>query len=74
MLESGLTRSLIAKFLQHSSLAVREFRAANLNTMNEATDGCVCETLVPDVVAPEAHQNNCSCVRNLVELIVPVSF
>ena len=29
VLESGLTRGLVAKFPQHSSLEVREFRAAS---------------------------------------------
>ena len=41
MLESGATRSLFAKFLQCSLLAVREFCAAGINAANETTDGYV---------------------------------
>ena len=33
--------------------------------MNENTDRCVCGTLLPDVVAPDTHQNDCSYVREL---------
>ena len=32
------------------------------NATNEATDGC-CETLMPDVVPPEAHQSDHSYVH-----------
>ena len=34
-----------------SSLAVHEFHAAGEEPANEATDGCVCEPLMPDVVS-----------------------
>ena len=30
----------------------------------------VCETLMPDVVVPEAHQNDCSYVRELSDLLL----
>ena len=30
-------------------------------------DECVCETLMPDVMAPEAHQNDCSYICELSE-------
>ena len=62
MIESGLTRSLVVKLPRHFLLAVREFRAQTKNTTDEAMDGCV---LMPDVVVPEAHQNDCSYVCEL---------
>ena len=29
-----------------------------MNAVNKATDVCVCKTLLPDVMALEAHQND----------------
>ena len=40
-----------------SSLAVRKFRAGGKERCNEAMDAGVCKPLMPDVVAPKAHQN-----------------
>ena len=62
MLESGPTRSLVAKLSQRSSLAVREFCAATKDATNEAMDGYV-QNL--DDVAPKAHQNDRNCLREL---------
>ena len=64
MLESGPTCSLVAKLPQRSSLVVREFCAAGEEWCEQAY-GHVCETLMPDVVAPEAHQSDRSYVREL---------
>ena len=71
MLESELTHSLIAKLLQHSSLALRKFRTDIAIVEHcEQGDGRVCETLLPDVVAPEVHQNDHSSVCELVDLLL----
>ena len=51
-----------ARKLQRSSLTVHKFRAASKELLLRMG---VCETLMPAVVAPEAHQNSPSCVREL---------
>ena len=51
------TWSLVAKASQHSSLAVREFRTASEEHCGQCYDWCG-QTLLPDVVAPETHQND----------------
>ena len=63
MLESKLTRSLVARLPQHSCIVVREFPAAGEERCEQGYVWMgVSETLILDVVAPEAHQNNCSYV------------
>ena len=60
MLESRLTHSLIAKLRQYSSLVVHELRAAGKECCKHAGLRMgMCETLMPDVMVPEALQNNC---------------
>ena len=49
---------------------VRRLQYANFvlqvsNAANEATDKCVCETTLPDVMASEAHQNDRSYLCEL---------
>ena len=58
--------SLIAKLLQHLLLIVREFRT---QANSEATDS-MCETLLPDVVAPEAHQNDAAMYVSSADLLL----
>ena len=60
VLESGLTRSLVANLLKRSSLVVREIR-----TLRTRLWTGLCETLMPDAMAPGAHQNDRSYVREL---------
>ena len=54
LLENGPTRGLVAMALQHSSLAVREFRTASEERCGRGYDRCV----QPDVVVPETHRNS----------------
>ena len=65
ILQSGLTRSLIAKFPQHSVLAwstqISRCRGSMLQTIPRTS---VCEPLMPDVVSPKVHQNNRSYVSS----------
>ena len=56
-LESGPTCSLIAKLLQHLSLAVHEFRIASEEHCERSYGRMY--------VKLEAHQNSCSYVREL---------
>ena len=66
MLECKPTHSLIGKLLQRSSLALCKFSTGIAIVEHcEQGYGCVCETLLPDVVAPEAHQNDHSYVCEL---------
>ena len=68
MLQSGLTRSLLAKFLQHSVVACSTQILCCRGTMLQMRSRIdLCEPLMPDVVAPKAHQSNRSYV-NLVDL------
>ena len=62
MLESGLTGDLVAKLPQCLSLAVCEFQCCKLRT--RLWTG-MCETLMSDVMVPQAYQNNCSYVHEL---------
>ena len=64
VLEKGPTCSLVAKAPQHLSPALREYRTARGEHCGRDYDWCV-QTLVPNVVAPEAHQNDCSYVHAL---------
>ena len=64
VLESRPTRSLVAKLPQRSSLVVRKLRAAGEELRTRLRTG-VCETLMPDVVAPEAYQNDRNYVRKV---------
>ena len=61
MLQSGQTRSLVAKFPQCSvitcSMRISCYRGRMLQTRPQTS---VCEPLMPDVVSPKVHQNNCS--------------
>ena len=65
VLQSGPTRSLIAKFLQHSvvtcSTRILCCKGRRLRMRPRAG---VCEPLTPDVVLPKVHQNNCSYVSS----------
>ena len=65
MLQSGPTRSLVAKFPQHSvvacSMRISCCRGRMLQTRPWTG---VCEPLMPDVVSPKVHQNNCSYVSS----------
>ena len=65
MLESGLTSSLVTTLLQRSLLTVLEFWWRKLRTLQTRPWTGVCETLMPDVVAHQAHLNNHSYVREL---------
>ena len=58
VLESGPTRSLVAKF-PHATLAAWSMRISycKRGTLRRRLRTGVCETLLPDIVAPEAHQN-----------------
>ena len=67
--------SLVAKLPQHSLLAVREFCAAirccKRRMLRTRQWTGVCKTLMPDVMAPEAHQNDQSYVCELtVDLLL----
>ena len=64
MLESGPTRSLIVKLSQRLLLAVCEFCTVSEEHCKRGYRW-VCETLLPNVVAPEAYQNGCSYVHEL---------
>ena len=65
MLEIGLTGSLVAKLPQCLSLAVREFQCRKLRTLRTRLWTGMCETLMPDVMVPQAYQNNRSYVHEL---------
>ena len=65
MLQSGPNRSLI-KFPQHSVLACSTWilccRGSTLQTWPRTG---VCKPLMPGVVSPKVHQNNCSYVSSV---------
>ena len=61
VLQSRPTRSLIAKFPQRSVVACSPQILCCSHERTRPQMG-VCEPLMPDVVAPKVHQNNCSYV------------
>ena len=65
VLHRGRTCSLVSKFPQHSvvtcSTRISYCRGRKLRTRPWMD---VCEPLMPDVVAPKAHQNYCSYVSS----------
>ena len=68
--ESGRTHSPVSKLPQRSSLAVTECRAAAWRgTLQTKPRTGVCETLMPDVVVPEAHQNDRNYVVSTADLL-----
>ena len=65
MLQIGPTRSLVAKFLQHSVVACSmQISCCRGRTLQMRPRTGVCEPLMPDVVLPKVHQNNCSYVSS----------
>ena len=63
---SGQTRSLVAKFPQRSVVACStRISCWSGRTLRTRPRTGVCEPLMPDVVAPKVHQNNCSYVTYL---------
>ena len=59
MLQRGPTRSLVAKFLQHSVVACSiQILCCRVRMLRTRPRTGVCKPLMPDVVAPKAHQNN----------------
>ena len=65
VLQSGPTRSLVAKFLQCSAIAgstqISRCRGRTLQTRPWTG---VCKALMPDVMVPQVHQNNRSYVSS----------
>ena len=65
VLQSGPTRSLVATFPPRSvvtcSMRILCHRGRTLQTRPRTG---VCEPLMPDVVSPKVHQNNCSYVSS----------
>ena len=45
-------------------LQYTNFMVQGKNAVNKATDRCVCEPLMPDVVVPKVHQNSRSYVSS----------
>ena len=65
MLESGPTCSLVAKAVQHLLLTVREFHIASEKCCSLKLGPVCVQSLFMDVVAPDAHQNDCSYLSQL---------
>ena len=61
MLENKQTCNLIAKTSQHSLVAVSEYCAASKEHCGRGYNWYV-QTSLPNIVAPEGHQNDCNCV------------
>ena len=65
VLQSGPTCSLIAKFPQRSVVACNtRISCCRGRTLQTRPRTGVCEPLMPDVMVPKAHQNNCSYVSS----------
>ena len=58
MLESGLTHSYVAKLPQHFIACSMQILCCRRRKLQTWLRMGVCETLMPNVVAPEAHQND----------------
>ena len=65
MLESGPTHSLVTKLLQCLSHVGHKFSIASDGPLWTKLWMGVCEALLPDVMVPETHQNDCSYVCEL---------
>ena len=65
VLQSGLTCNLVAKFPQHSVIACSmPISCCRGRTLRTRPWKGVCKPLMPDVMAPKAHQNNRSYVSS----------
>ena len=65
VLQSGPTPSHVAKFLHCSVVACStQISCFRGRTLRKRPRMGVCEPLMPDVMAPKAHQNNCSYVSS----------
>ena len=65
VLQSRRTRSLVAKFPQRSVVACStRFSCCRRRMLQTRPWTGVCEPLMPDVVSPKVHQNNCSYVSS----------
>ena len=65
VLQSRLTRSLVAKFLQRSVVTCStQIKCCMERILQMRSRTGVCEPLMPDVVANKVHQNNCSYVSS----------
>ena len=67
VLQSGPTRSLIAKFSQRSVITCStRISCSRGKTLQTRPQMGVCIPLMPDVVVPKAHQNNHNYMRSIL--------
>ena len=66
VLQSGPSRSFVAKFPQRFIVACStRILCCRGRTLQTRPQTSVCKPLMPDVVSPKVHQNNCSYVSSV---------